>query len=423
MPDTVQKRETSPSFTMTRLQLLPTHLQQRRSAGPLDVQALPAGDLRALPAANLRALDRLMLVQGQEPLSKRRQVAGAAREVLTGFRSFIRPSGVGGISSAVGTSGAVGMKGAAGISGAAGMSGTAGMKGAGGSHATVSRHVSRGTIASPILSTIVGAITSSIVGSIASASTIIAVMGLCGLTSSALAQVPVAIAPPPDMATARRLLYGGAVWQDPRVNDFFGGGSRVSIRASVTEVWRQRYTDLSTEKLMVVYQLTPGPREQFQCAACVPALGAALFAADERGRWQLRARGPLLMEGAPGAGPEDLQLLQLADDRWALRSRRADSAAGWESRSERLVLEQGDQLRLALNEGFKDKPGPAACGSGAAPQATGLSVLSPGLGPRVEVVLRFNEGRCPRPDPRVQRQRLILRDGQFELEDPGQGSL
>ncbi|WAC75121.1 hypothetical protein OU995_10655 [Roseateles sp. SL47] len=339
---------------MTRLQLLPTHLQQRQPAGPLDVLALRALQLRELELRELElrelelgALDRQTLVRGHRPLSPRGKVAGAAREALTGFCSFIR----------------------------------------------------------------------------ASTSTIIAAIGLCSLTSSALAQVPVAIAPPPDMATARRLLYGGAVWQDPRVNDFFGGGSRVSIRASVTEVWRQRYTDLSTEKLMVVYQLTPGPREQFQCAACVPALGAALFAADERGRWQLRARGPLLMEGAPGAGPEDLQLLQLADDRWALRSRRADSAAGWESRSERLVLEQGDQLRLALNEGFKDKPGPAACGSGAAPQATGLSVLSPGLGPRVEVVLRFNEGRCPRPDPRVQRQRLILRDGQFELEDPGQGSL
>lgn len=243
---------------------------------------------------------------------------------------------------------------------------------------------------------------------------------------SAHAQIPVPIDPPPDMATARKWVYGGPVWQDRRVNEFFGGGSRVTVRATVTEVWRQRYKEQTTDQLMVVYQLTPGPREQFQCQACVPALGAALFAADERGRWQLRARGRLLMDGAPGAGAEDLQMVQLTDDQWALRSRRLDVAAGLETRSERLVVDPGAtpdsdtpprELRVALIEGFKDKPGPLACGSGAAPQATGLSVLSPGAGPRVEVVLRFNEGPCPRPEPRIVRQRLVLRDGQFVADD------
>lgn len=244
-----------------------------------------------------------------------------------------------------------------------------------------------------------------------------ALVALVGTAHTAQAQIPVAVDAPPDMTTARKMVYGGPTWQDRRVNDFFGGGSRVTVRATVTEVWRQRYKEQSTDQLMVVYQLTPGPREQFQCQACVPALGAAQFAADARGRWQLKARGLLLMDGAPGASAEDLQMVQLSDDRWALRSRRADVASGLETRSERLVLDQGDQLRLALNEGFKDKPGPQACGSGAAPQTTGLSVLSPGAGPRVEVVLRFNEGRCPRPEPRVVRQRMMLRDGQFVADE------
>ncbi len=242
-------------------------------------------------------------------------------------------------------------------------------------------------------------------------------VALVGTAHTAQAQIPVAVDAPPDMATARKMVYGGPTWQDRRVNDFFGGGSRVTVRATVTEVWRQRYKEQSTDQLMVVYQLTPGPREQFQCQACVPALGAAQFAADARGRWQLKARGLLLMDGAPGTGTEDLQMVQLADDRWALRSRRVDVASGLETRSERLVLDQGDQLRLALNEGFRDKPGPQACGSGAAPQTTGLSVLSPGAGPRVEVVLRFNDGRCPRPEPRVVRQRMMLRDGQFVADE------
>lgn len=256
--------------------------------------------------------------------------------------------------------------------------------------------------------------------------TLLALVALLWTPLSARAQIPVPVDPPPDMATARKMVYGGPVWQDRRVNDFFGGGSRVTVRATVTEVWRQRYKEQSTDQLMVVYQLTPGPREQFQCQACVPALGAALFAADERGRWQLRARGRLLMEGAPGAGAEDLQMVQLTDDQWALRSRRLDVSAGLETRSERLVVDPGAsptldagprELRVALSEGFNDKAGPLACGSGAAPQATGLSVLSPGTGPRVEVVLRFNEGPCPRPEPRIVRQRLVLRDGQFVPDD------
>ncbi|WP_143073918.1 hypothetical protein [Roseateles sp. YR242] len=245
----------------------------------------------------------------------------------------------------------------------------------------------------------------------------LAMLGWIAPARPALAQIPIAIDPVPDMAAARRTVYGGATWRGPQLTEFFGGGSRVSIQAAVTEVYRQRYADQGTEKLMLVYQLTPGPRDQFRCGGCVPALGAALFAADAQGRWQLRARGLLLMPGAPGSGDEDLQMLQVADDRWALRSRRLDVVAGLESRSERLVVEQGDQLVLALDEGFKDKPGPAACGAGAAPQATGVSVLSPGAGPRVEVVLRFNEGRCPGPEPRVVRQRMTLRDGRFQLDD------
>jgi len=239
-----------------------------------------------------------------------------------------------------------------------------------------------------------------------------------------MAQIAPTLEAPPDMVTARRLVYGGPTWRDASLAEFFGGGSGMGVVATVTEVWRQRYAEQSQEKLVVAYQLTPGPREQFSCSGCVPALGAATFAADAQGRWRLQARGPLLMEGAPGAGKEDLQMLQLADDRWALRSRRVDVIAGRESRSERLVVEQGDRLQVALDAGFKDKPGPAACGTGAAPQNTGLSVLSPASGPRVEVVLRFNEGRCPRPEPRVVRQRLLLREGRFEPEPPGdQGSL
>lgn len=233
--------------------------------------------------------------------------------------------------------------------------------------------------------------------------------------ANALAQLPVAIEQPPKPELAMKMVYGGSSWRDARVAAFFGGRSP-TLRAEVREVFRARYVEQDIDKLMLVYQLTPGPREQFRCPACVPALGAAVLAADAQGRWRLRAKGPLLMAGAPGSGDEDLQLLQLDEQRWILRSRRHDQDRGRESRSERLVLERDGELQLGAELGFDDKPGPQACGAGAAPQTSGVSVLSPGRGPRVEIVLRFNEGDCPAPRPVVQRTRMELRDGHFQLE-------
>lgn len=234
------------------------------------------------------------------------------------------------------------------------------------------------------------------------------------LAASAQAQVPVAIEQPPKPEVAMKMVYGGNTWRDARVAAFFGGRSP-TLRAEVREVFRAPYVEQDVDKLMLVYQLTPGPREQFRCPACVPALGAAVLAADAQGRWRLHAKGPLLMAGAPGSGDEDLQLLQIDEQRWVLRSRRHDQDRGRESRSERLVLERDGELQLGAELGFDDKPGPQACGAGAAPQTSGVSVLSPGRGPRVEIVLRFNEGACPSPRPVVQRTRLELRDGTFHL--------
>ncbi len=241
-----------------------------------------------------------------------------------------------------------------------------------------------------------------------------------GLLSTTQAQVPVAIDTPPTPDAALRMVYGGPTWRDERVAAFFGGRSP-TLRAEVREVFRARYLEGEVDKLMLVYQLTPGPRDQFRCDACVPALGAAVLAADEAGHWKMRARGLLLMPGMPGSGDEDLQLLQIADERWTLRSRRYDNDRGRESRSERLVIERQGEVQLAADLGFSDKLGPLACGARAAPQSTGVSVLSPGVGPRVEVVLRFNEGDCASIQPVVQRTRLELREGRFQLvPDPAE---
>lgn len=235
------------------------------------------------------------------------------------------------------------------------------------------------------------------------------------LVTAVRAQIPIAIDKPPDAATAMKLVYGGNTWRHERAAAFFGGRSP-TLRAEIREVFRARYVESNVDKLMLVYQLTPGPRDQFRCAACVPALGAAVLAADEAGRWKLHAKGLLLMPGAPGSGDEDLQLLQIADERWILRSRRYDIDRGRESRTERLVLERDGEMQLGAELGFDNKPGPLACGANAAPQTSGVSVLSPGRGPRVEIVLRFNEGACNALRAVVQRTRMELRDGRFQLE-------
>lgn len=226
--------------------------------------------------------------------------------------------------------------------------------------------------------------------------------------AQALVQTPLA---EPDMASARRLVYGGATWRDARAERFLGRDAL----AHVTEVFRASVRVQGQTQLWLAYQLTPGPHEQFRCHACVPGLGVALLG-QEGDRWRLLARGELLAPGAPYSGDEDLQLIELADEQWALRSRRYDVAQGLESRRERLILRHQDRLVLALDQGFTDQPGPLACAVQASEQNTGLSVLSPGQGPRIELVLRYNEGSCPSPTPQVRRLRFELRDGLFQPE-------
>ncbi|KAI1692008.1 hypothetical protein Ddc_23907 [Ditylenchus destructor] len=117
---------------------------------------------------------------------------------------------------------------------------------------------------------------------------------LAALATTAHAQVPIAIESPPKPEVAMKMVYGGNTWRDERAAAFFGGPRR-RLRAEVREVFRARYVEADVDKLMLVYQLTPGPHAQFQCHACIPALGAAVLAADAQGRWRLRARGLLLI--------------------------------------------------------------------------------------------------------------------------------
>lgn len=211
----------------------------------------------------------------------------------------------------------------------------------------------------------------------------------------------------PAMVAARKAVYGGASWKAP--------GS--AVPQEVNEVFRARYREQGQEKLILIYQLTPGPREQFRCQACQPGLGGAVLVQGEKGDWTVQARGELLLTGAPASGPEDLQLIQLGQERWALRSRFRDVAQGLETLRERLLLQEQGQLVLALDEGFVDKPGPGACGAAAAAQSTALLALSGShAAPRLELVLRYNEGACPAPKPKVERRRFELRDGRFQPE-------
>lgn len=227
---------------------------------------------------------------------------------------------------------------------------------------------------------------------------------------------PEPVVPEPTMAVARKAVYGGATWRDVRAEPFF---NRDTI-LRVYEVFRVRYREQERDKLMLVYQLTPGPREQFACHACLPVLGAAVMAqapASEGGAWRVQARGLVLMAGAPFSGAEDLQMLPLSPGRWALRSRQHDVVQGYETRRERLVIQQGERLLLALDEGFVEKPGPGLCGTGAAVQGTVLQQLSGSDEvPRVELTLRYNEGACPAPSARVERRRFALREGRFQPE-------
>lgn len=225
---------------------------------------------------------------------------------------------------------------------------------------------------------------------------------------------------PPAMTEARRAVYGGALWRvgaEPASLAFFPRGTQLHVH----EVFRAAYQEGGQDKLMLVYQLTPGPREQYRCDSCAPALGAAVLARDLpqglhilEGSWRVQARAPLLMWGAAA---EDLQLIGLGLDRWGLRSRYRDRVQNLESRRERLLLQQGERLLLVLDEGFAGKP--AACGAeGTAPQHTALLPLAPRAAdaPRLELVLRYNEGACPRPQVREERRRYELRDGRFQPE-------
>lgn len=183
------------------------------------------------------------------------------------------------------------------------------------------------------------------------------VAGICGLCGVALYASRSAPFLSRDFSADKALtsVYGGSQWKNPELSryaDFREGSARVE------PLFESLFLEGGTAKRMVIGKLTPSGIDQYNCHACSPLLGGAVFRQDGD-RWTLEAVGELIQPAS--ATHSSLQMLQIGPQRFAVLHRLSDVHGGFETKEASLIFGVGNELAVRFKADGIDAPGPGAC--------------------------------------------------------------
>jgi hypothetical protein len=208
-------------------------------------------------------------------------------------------------------------------------------------------------------------------------------------------------------------LYGGETWADKIIGDYF----KDKTEGYISPKFEGRFTEGGINKLLVLGYITPEPADGYFCHACVPLIGGAIFQKQDL-KWVVESvqkiigRGDVVETG-------DFNLVQIGPDKYGISIHITDAHQGYEdNRFEILVPYQGS-LKIALDAGYIEKPGPAACIDGhAALHNQDVSLkFEPGKNPEyfdAVVRVRYNDGECKHWTRKEETKHYQLHDGKFE---------
>jgi len=231
-----------------------------------------------------------------------------------------------------------------------------------------------------------------------------------------------ALAAPPDGPhalqphEALQQLYGGEIWNDPRLSDYFNksqvaGGSRT--RAYVEVAYETAFTESAQEKAIVIARLTPEPPREFACHACAPLLGGAVFVRTGD-TWKIESRTPILGFGNNGGTHFSLELL--GPQHHAVLVRLDDTHQGYEQQRINVITALTGVLVPVLSVGFDESPGADACPDGK-PQSVHLE-FKPGSDPGyfdALATIEKNDGDCGHLVPKLTHEHYRFQNGKYSL--------
>lgn len=197
-----------------------------------------------------------------------------------------------------------------------------------------------------------------------------------------------------DPVVALTVVYGREPWNDLLAvgQNTFGNG-----RDFIEPLYDVAYVEGGVRKHAVIATLTPRPRSQYNCHACPPMLGGAVFRRDGE-LWRVESRG---LKIEPGHAWFDgrhgrLSLVRLGPDRYGLLHQVHDASQGRESMRASLILGADGVLASRLVSGPVEGPGPGACGAPA--QHLKIDAVEAGAGATgfydIVVDALWNEARC-----------------------------
>src|SRR5690606_39449020 len=132
-----------------------------------------------------------------------------------------------------------------------------------------------------------------------------------GCTFVVAAQVAGPITGDLNAGSALVSVYGSLEWNDQRLasyQDFRDGHAHVEPAFDAT------FEEGGATKRIVIATLTPKPRREYNCHACSPMLGGAVFRRDGDS-WRRESTGEVIQLSS--AWHASLQLMQIGPDRYA----------------------------------------------------------------------------------------------------------
>jgi hypothetical protein len=209
-----------------------------------------------------------------------------------------------------------------------------------------------------------------------------------------------------DPLVALTVVYGREPWNDSLAS------RRKSLEKGqdfIEPLYDVAYVEGGIDKHVVIATLSPRPRSQYNCHACSPMLGGAVFRRDGD-MWRVESRG---LEIEPGHAWFDgkhgrLALVRVGADRYGLLHQVDDVSGGYESMRASLIFGVDGVLASRLVVPPVQGPGPGSCGMPA--QHLKVGILDSGAGSAVpaanagtdsasgfyeiDVDALWNEARC-----------------------------
>lgn len=206
-------------------------------------------------------------------------------------------------------------------------------------------------------------------------------------------------------------IYGGSIWQDESLAYYFKG----QTSGYVTPIFEARFTEGGMEKLLVLGHITPEPMEGYWCHACYPLLGGAIFL-KQGSVWVVESMRKVIGWGDVFGGGR-FSIIPISPAKYGVAIRIADAHQGYEDlRAEILVPHHGN-LDVALDVGYREKPGSGACEV--------VELLPQNVDMRFEpgknsgyfdtvIQVQYNDGNCEHFVRHAETVRYQFHDGKYQ---------